>query len=178
MACVQNGCFCCSRGPILFVIFIFCLTTAGWSLSVTPARRKCPKRRVHRSSLQFVCSKNCHNKYNNNNEKAFLATGVFTIEFAAHQLQAQRAGPAANHRDDADVLGHDGRVKKVGLGAVVVRVANENLRRATKRELGERPETEKPSGGEERGEVTSPCPSAGPRLCTRCKRFHRSRSPP
>lgn len=54
---------------------------------------------------------------------------VFTIEFTAHQLHAQRAGPAADHRDDADVLGHDRRVKKVGLCAVVICVAHENLRR-------------------------------------------------
>lgn len=57
-----------------------------------------------------------------------LCVCVFTIEFTAHQLHAQCAGPAANHRDDADVLGHDRRVEKVGLGAVVVCVAHENLR--------------------------------------------------
>lgn len=54
-------------------------------------------------------------------------TIVFTIEFTAHQLHAQGAGPAANHGDDADVLGHDWRVKKVGLCAVVIYVANKNL---------------------------------------------------
>jgi len=52
---------------------------------------------------------------------------VFTIEFTAHQLHAQRAGPAAHHRDDADVLGYDRRVKEVGLCAVVICVANEYL---------------------------------------------------
>jgi len=54
---------------------------------------------------------------------------VFTVELAAHQLQAQRAGPAADHWDDADVLGQDGGVEQVGLGAVVVGVADEDLRR-------------------------------------------------
>lgn len=52
---------------------------------------------------------------------------VFTIESTAHQLHAQRAGLAANHRDDADVLGHDRRIKEVGLCAVVICVSNENL---------------------------------------------------
>lgn len=52
---------------------------------------------------------------------------VFTIESTAHQLHAQSAGLAANHRDDADVLGHDRRVKKVGLCAVVICVSHENL---------------------------------------------------
>lgn len=53
---------------------------------------------------------------------------MFTIEFTAHQLHAQRAGPAAHHRDDADVLGYDRRVKEVGLCAVVICIANEYLR--------------------------------------------------
>ena len=52
---------------------------------------------------------------------------VFTIELTADQLHAQRARPAANHRDDADVLGHDGRAEEVCLGAVVVYVAHKNL---------------------------------------------------
>lgn len=50
-----------------------------------------------------------------------------TVELAAHQLHAQRAGFAADHRDDADVLADDGRVEQVGLGAVVVHVPDENL---------------------------------------------------
>lgn len=45
---------------------------------------------------------------------------LFTIELTAHQLHAQRARLAANHRHDADVLGHDRRVKEVGLCAVVI----------------------------------------------------------
>ena len=52
---------------------------------------------------------------------------MFTIEFTANQLHAQGAGPAANHGDDADVLGHDRRVEKVGLRAVVIYVAHKNL---------------------------------------------------
>lgn len=55
---------------------------------------------------------------------------AFTVEFTAHQLHTQRACPAADHGDDADVLGHDGRVKKVGLRAVVVRVPHKNLQHA------------------------------------------------
>lgn len=52
---------------------------------------------------------------------------MFTIEFTAHKLHAQRAGLAANHWDDADVLGYDRRVKKIGLCAVIICVAHENL---------------------------------------------------
>lgn len=55
---------------------------------------------------------------------------AFTIEFTAHQLHTQRACPATNHGDDADVLGHDGRVKQVGLCAVVIRVPHKNLQHA------------------------------------------------
>lgn len=59
------------------------------------------------------------------------ALGVFcvvTVEFTADQLHAQRAGPATNHRDNTDILGYNWRVKKVGLGAVIICVAHKNLR--------------------------------------------------
>lgn len=52
---------------------------------------------------------------------------VFTMKFTAQQLHAQRAGPATNHGDDADVLGHDRNVKKVCLCAVIIYVAHKNL---------------------------------------------------
>lgn len=52
---------------------------------------------------------------------------VFTIEFTSHQLHAQRTCLAAHHRDDADVLGHNRRVEKIGLCAVVICVAHKNL---------------------------------------------------
>lgn len=59
---------------------------------------------------------------------------LFTVEFTSDQLHTQRACPATNHRDDADVLGHNGRVKKVGLCAVVIRVSGENLQRMDMRQ--------------------------------------------
>lgn len=57
---------------------------------------------------------------------------MFTIELTAQQLHAQGAGLAAHNRDDTDVLGHDRRVKQVGLGAVVIYVADKNLQHMTK----------------------------------------------
>lgn len=58
---------------------------------------------------------------------------LFTIQLTAHQLHAQRARSAANHRDDANVLGHNGRLKEVGLGAVVICVPNKDLGHGNKR---------------------------------------------
>jgi hypothetical protein len=52
---------------------------------------------------------------------------VFTIELTAHQFHAQGAGLATDHGDDAEVLADDGRVKQVGLGAVVVHVPHKHL---------------------------------------------------
>lgn len=60
---------------------------------------------------------------------------VFTIEFTAHQLHAQRAGPTTNHRDDADVLGYNWSVKKVGLCAVIICVAHKNLQQTNTEKL-------------------------------------------
>lgn len=56
-----------------------------------------------------------------------ITTCVFTVELTSDQLHTQRARPAADHRDDADELGDDGRVKQVGLCAVVICVSMENL---------------------------------------------------
>lgn len=50
-----------------------------------------------------------------------------TVQLAAHQLHAQRARLSTHHGDEAEVLRHDGRVKEVGLGAVVVRVSHKHL---------------------------------------------------
>ena len=59
----------------------------------------------------------------------------FTVELTAHQLHAQGAGLATHHGNDADVLGHDGRVKQVGLGAVVIDVPHEDLRKSPPQNL-------------------------------------------
>lgn len=67
-------------------------------------------------------------KYVDDNVKfTRLTAGVFTVELTSDQLHTQRARPAANHRDDADELCDDGGVKQVGLCAVVICVAKENL---------------------------------------------------
>lgn len=55
-----------------------------------------------------------------------LAVGR-TVELAAHQLHAQRAGPAADQRQEPEVLGDDGRVEEVSLGSVVVHVPRKHL---------------------------------------------------
>lgn len=61
----------------------------------------------------------------------------FTVEFTAHQLHAQSASLATHHRDNADVLSNDWRVKQVGLGAVVVYISHKYLRkRGGKKEIG------------------------------------------
>lgn len=57
----------------------------------------------------------------------------FTVELTAHQLHAHGARLATHHRDDADVLGDDWRVKQVGLCAVVVHVSDKYLQ--SKKEL-------------------------------------------
>lgn len=51
-----------------------------------------------------------------------------TVELAAHQLHAQRAGFAADQREEPEVLGDDGRVEQVSLDSVVVHVPRKHLR--------------------------------------------------
>lgn len=53
---------------------------------------------------------------------------MFTVKFTAHQLHAQSTSLTTNHRDDSDVLSHNGGVEKVCLCAVVINVTHKNLK--------------------------------------------------
>lgn len=52
---------------------------------------------------------------------------VITVELTANQLHAQSAGLATHHGHHTDVLGHDGGVEHVGLGAVIIHVTHKHL---------------------------------------------------
>lgn len=101
---------------------------------------------------------------------------AFTIEFTAHQLHTQRACPATNHGDDADVLGHDGGVKEVGLCAVVIRVPHKNLQHANTG--NEALKKEMHSVMIQGWCNLTPCPSVGRPTCKQCMSFRQSCLPP
>lgn len=54
---------------------------------------------------------------------------AFTVQFAAHQLHAQRARLPTHQWNDPEELGDERRVEQVGLGSIVVGVPNKHLQR-------------------------------------------------
>lgn len=99
-----------------------------------------------------------------------------TVELAAHQLHAQRAGPAADQREEPEVLGDDGRVEQVSLGSVVVHVPRKHLRAGQQSSYGAAGRGDQ--GTREKPTLCSRGRCARPRPGTQCRSDRPGWTPP